>query len=218
MDDDDSIRRQRLDRDRVFRAAVDLADARGVTALTMRSLAASLGVKPMSLYHHVANKEAILDGIVDAVFAEVSLPTLDAPWRQAIDSRLRSARQVLLRHPWAVPLMESRTSPGPATLRQHEATLAVLRGAGFSVPATAHAYALLDAYLYGSVLQESALPFDDADSASEAAGSMLSALSPGDYPYLTEIATEHVLEPGYDFGDEFGFGLELILDGLERLL
>lgn len=210
-------RRQPLDRDRVLRAAVDLADGRGLAALTIRSLAEALGVRPMSLYHHVPNKEAILDGIVDAVFAEVHLPSTDVPWRQAVTERHRSARQVLLRHPWAVPLMESRSSPGVSTLRQHEATLEVLRGGGFSVPAAAHAYALLDAYLYGSVLQQTALPFDDQETAGEVATSMMSAFSPGDYPRLVEIATQHVLQPEYDFGDEFEFGLELILDGLERL-
>ncbi|MDI3331052.1 MAG: TetR/AcrR family transcriptional regulator [Micrococcus sp.] len=202
----------------MLRSAVELADAQGLAALTIRSLARALGVKPMSIYHHVANKEAILDGIVDAVFGEIHVPSTHVPWREAITARLGSAREVLLSHPWAVPLMESRSSPGPATLRQHEATLAVLRGAGFPLPAAAHAYALLDAYLYGSVLQASALPFDDADSAAEVAGSMMTAFSAGQYPHLVEIATQHVLQPGYSFGDEFGFGLELILDGLERLL
>ncbi|MFC7402299.1 TetR/AcrR family transcriptional regulator [Citricoccus sp. GCM10030269] len=207
-----------LSRDRIRSHALELADTRGLTALTIRTLAASLGTKPMSVYHYVSGKEQILDWIVDAVFAEISDPTPNQPWRPALSARYHSARQTLLRHPWAVPLMESRRSPGPSTLRHHEATLEVLRSSGFSVPQAAHAYALLDAYLYGSVLQESALPLNDGGGIGEEMAAVADAFSPEQLPRLREMATEHILRPGYDFGEEFGFGLELILDGLERLL
>ncbi|MCE6994707.1 TetR/AcrR family transcriptional regulator [Saccharothrix sp. S26] len=203
-----------LSRDRVLRAAVAIADAGGIAALTMRSLADALGVKPMSLYHHVANKDEILDGIVDVVFSRIDLPTPGGDWRHEMVKRANSAREVLRRHPWAIGLLESRTAPGPATLRHHDATIGTLRRAGFSVAMTAHAYALLDSYVYGFAVQEAALPFNSPDSAAEVTGSILAHLSPADYPHLVEMATEHVLRPGNDFADEFGFGLDVILDAL----
>ena len=205
-----------LTRERVLRAAMDLADAEGLGALTMRALAERLGVKPMALYHHVANKEEILDGIVDVVFAEIELPTADGDWREAMRRRAASARDVLGRHPWAIALMESRTSPGPATLRHHDTVLGIFRGAGFSIALTAHAYALLDSYVYGFALQEAMLPIHGSDAASEVAESIMERFATGEYPHMVELATEHVMRPGYDFGDEFGFGLELILDGLAQ--
>jgi AcrR family transcriptional regulator len=203
-----------LSRERVLRAAVGIADAGGVGSLTIRSLAQELGVKPMSVYYHVANKDEILDGIVDLVFAEIELPSAGGDWRSELRRRANSARQVLRRHPWAIGLMESRTSPGPATLRHHDATIGTLRAAGFSVEMTAHAYALLDSYVYGFALQEASLPFDTPDTVAEVAGPMMERFPPGAYPHLVELATEHVLRPGYDFGDEFEFGLTLILDAL----
>jgi AcrR family transcriptional regulator len=210
--------RVRLTRERVLRGAVAVADHGGIAALTIRTLAAELGVKPMAVYHHVANKEEILDGIVDLVFGEIELPAVGGDWRTEISRRAHSARQVLRRHPWALPLLESRTSPGPANLRHHDAVLGTLRGAGFSRPLTAHAYALLDAYVYGFAVQESSLPFEGPDSVGDVAGPIVELMSTGDYPHLVEMATEHYVQPGYDFGDEFGFGLELLLDGLaERL-
>ena len=205
-----------LTRERVLRAAMDLADAEGLGALTMRALAERLGVKPMALYHHVANKEEILDGIVDVVFAEIELPTADGDWRDAMRRRAASAREVLGRHPWAIALMESRTSPGPATLRHHDTVLGIFRGAGFSIALTAHAYALLDSYVYGFALQEAMLPIHGSDAASEVAESIMERFATGEYPHMVELATEHVMRPGYDFGHEFGFGLELILDGLAQ--
>ncbi|MEU4392038.1 TetR/AcrR family transcriptional regulator C-terminal domain-containing protein [Kribbella sp. NPDC023855] len=206
--------RTQLSRDAVLRAAVAVADGGGLGGLTIRSLAVQLDVKPMSVYHYVANKNEILDGIVDLVFAEIDLPSPDGEWRAEITKRAHSARQVLRRHPWAIALMESRTSPGPATLRHHDANIGTLRGAGFSVAMTAHAYALIDAYVYGFALQETSLPFEGTDGAAEVAGAMMEQFTSGQYPHLTELATEHVLQPGYDFGDEFDFGLGLILDGL----
>ncbi|MPV90396.1 TetR family transcriptional regulator, partial [Georgenia ruanii] len=201
----------------VLGCAVALADAKGLGALTMRSLAQELGVKPMSLYHHVANKDAILDGIVDMVFAEMELPSPGGDWRAELARRATSARGVLRRHPWAIALMESRAVPGPANLRHHDAVLGTLRKAGFSVPMTAHAYALLDAYVYGFAVQEAALPFGP-DSPPDVTASIAAQISPDDYPHLVELATTHAMQPGYDFGDEFKFGLGVILDALAAAL
>ena len=203
-----------LNRERVLRGAVAVADRSGIGALTMRSLAVELGVKPMSLYHYVAGKEEILDAIVDAVFSEIELPVAGDDWRAAMRLRARSARQVLRRHPWAIGLLESRTNPGPATLAHHDAVIGTFRRAGFSVPMAAHAFAVLDSYIYGFALQEATLPFEGPD-ASDVAEAILEQFSPDDFPYLAEMATEHVLQPGYDFGDEFEFGLDLILDALD---
>jgi AcrR family transcriptional regulator len=208
--------RTRLSRERVLRAAVAVADAGGIGSLTIRSLAQELGVKPMSVYHHVANKEEILDGIVDIVFSEIELPSVGGDWRSEMHRRASSARGVLRRHPWAIGLLESRTSPGPATLRHHDAVLGTLRGAGFSVEMTAHAYALIDSYVYGFALQEAALPFDGPETVAEVAEPMMEQFSTGDYPHLVEMATEYFIQPGYDFGNEFEFGLGMILDALTR--
>jgi AcrR family transcriptional regulator len=207
-----------LSRERVVEGAVAIADARGIAALTIRSLAEHLGVKPMSLYYYVANKSEILDAIVDVVFSEIELPTVEGDWRSEVRLRATSARHVLRRHSWAIGLLESRTSPGPATLRHHDAMLGTLRGAGFSIEMTAHAYALIDSYVYGFALQEAALPFEGPDTVAAVAGPMIEQFSTGQYPHLVELATEHVLRPGYDFGDEFDFGLTLILDGLNASL
>lgn len=214
----DADKRVPLSRERVLLGAIAVADAAGIGSLTMRSLAQELGVKPMSLYHHVANKDEILDGIIDVVFSEIELPPVDADWRSGMRHRAISARSVLARHPWATPLMESRTNPGPATLRHHDAVIATLRRAGFSIQMTAHAFSLLDSYIYGFAIQEAALPFDSPETVPEVAEAILAQFPTGEYPHLTELATEHVLQPGYDYGNEFEFGLDLILDGLERRL
>ena len=205
-----------LTRDRVLSAAIAIADRDGSSGLTIRALADGLGVKPMAIYHHLANKEEILDGIIDLVFEEIELPTLESDWKQTLRQRAISARRVLARHPWAIPLMESRANPGPHSLRHHDTVIGLLRGSGFSIAMTAHAYSILDSYVYGFALQEAvALPFDK-DTAPEMAKSFLSAFPADAYPHLTELATEHVLQPGYDYGDEFEYGLDLILDALER--
>jgi AcrR family transcriptional regulator len=208
--------RPRLSRERVLEAAMRVADEGGIDALTIRSLAQSLGVKPMSVYYYVANKDEILDGIVDLVFSQIELPKADGDWRAEIRRRAHSARRVLRAHPWAIGLMESRTSPGPATLRHHDVVIATLRGAGFSQALTAHAYALLDSYTYGFALQEVGLPFEGSDSVAEIAEPIMERFASGDYPHLTEMATDYYLQPGYDFGDEFEWGLDLILEALTR--
>jgi AcrR family transcriptional regulator len=203
-----------LSRERVLRGAVAVADAGGIGALTMRSLARELGVKPMSLYYYVAGKAEILDGIVDLVFSEIDLPSPGGDWQSQMRRRADSARRTLRCHPWAIGLMESRANPGPATLRHHESTLATLRRAGFSVGMTAHAYALLDSYIYGFALQEAALPFNP-QTATEATEAITEQFA-GEYPHLVEMATGHILRPGYDFSDEFEIGLTVILDALTR--
>ncbi|MFF4990801.1 TetR/AcrR family transcriptional regulator [Streptosporangium saharense] len=205
-----------LSRERVLHGALAVADAGGIGSLTIRSLAQALGVKPMSVYHHVANKDEILDGIVDLVFQEIELPSADGDWRSELRRRAESARRVLRRHPWALGLLESRTTPGPATLRHHNAVLGILRGAGFSVRMAAHAYALLDSYVYGFALQEASLPFDGPQSVTDVVEPMTQQAFADAYPHLVEMATEHVLKPGYDFGDEFDFGLDVILDALTQ--
>ena len=205
-----------LNKQRVLGAAVALADRGGVRSLSMRKLAHELGVEAMSLYHHVANKDDILDGIVDVVFSEIELPSGDADWKAAMRQRAISAREALLRHPWATGLMESRSTPGPATLRHHDAVLGILRTAGFSVELAAHAFSVLDSYIYGFALQEANLPFDTPEETAEVAQAIMAEFPADEYPHLTEMTVEHVLQPGYDYGNEFLFGLDLILDGLDR--
>ncbi|WP_405851301.1 TetR/AcrR family transcriptional regulator [Streptomyces sp. NBC_00090] len=203
-----------LSRERVIRTAVAVADEKGSAALTMRAIAEPLRVEAMSLYHHVAGREDILDGMVDAVFGEIDLPPRDTDWKSATRHRAVSARDALRRHPWAIGLMDSRSQPGPATLRHHDAVIGALRAGGFSVPMAAHAVSLIDSYLYGFVLQELSLPFKGAAELDEVAGAILRDMPADAYPHLTELATELVLRPGYDYADEFTFGLTLILDAL----
>jgi AcrR family transcriptional regulator len=211
-----SPQRVPVTRDRAVGSAIALADADGLTALTMRKLAGVLGVEAMSLYHHVANKEQLLDGMIDSVFGEIELPPTDVEWKTGMRQRCNSVREVLLRHPWAIGVMESRVSPGPSILRHHDAVLGCLRNGGFSVPMSAHAFALVDSYVYGFVLQEVNLPFNDANAVGELVEELLPQMSIEDYPHLIELTNEHIMKPGYRFGDEFAFGLDLILDGLGR--
>jgi AcrR family transcriptional regulator len=206
-----------LSRERVLQAALALADQGGIESLSMRKLGESLGVEAMSLYNHVANKGDLLDGMIDAVFREIDLPT-GPDWKATMRQRSTAVRAALSAHPWAVGLMESRTAPGPATLEHHDAVLGCLRRAGFSVQLAGHAYAALDSYIYGFALQEQGLPFDSAEQAAELAPMILAQFPPGRYPHLAEFTTEHVLQSGYRFSDEFEFGLDLILDGLEGSL
>lgn len=208
--------RQPLTPERVLQGAVDLADQIGVEALTMRRLADHLGVKPMSIYHHVPSKEKILDGMVDIIFDEIELPSGDLDWQAAIRRRCVSARSVLNRHPWAPPLMESRTSPGPATLTHHDAVIGCLRRSGLSFALTAHAYAVVDSYLYGFTLQEANLPFAGGEEIADLAEDLVAAVPVDAYPHLVEFTSAVALRPGYSFGDSFEYGLDLILDGLAR--
>jgi AcrR family transcriptional regulator len=205
-----------MNREQVVRAAVALADEVGIEALSMRRLGQALGVEAMSLYNHVAGKEALLDGMVDAVFAEIDLPA-GGDWKKSLRQRAISMRAALARHRWAVGLMESRTNPGATTLRQHDAVIGCLLAAGFSMELTAHAFAAVDSYVYGFALQEKGLPFDTPEQTAEMAQAMLAHFPVDEFPHLAAFTREHVMRPGYDFGAEFEFGLDLLLDGLERL-
>ena len=205
-----------LSRDRIVRTAAAFADEHGIEALSMRKLGQAAGVEAMSLYNHVAGKEDLLDGMIDLVFSEIDLPSAGEGWKSAMRRRALSIRAVLLRHRWAVGLMESRTSPGAATLRHHDAVLGCLRGAGFSLDLAAHAYAALDSYSYGFALQERGLPFDTPAEAAALAQVMVAQFPADTYPHLAEFTFGHVLQPGYDFGGEYEYGLSLILDGLEK--
>ena len=210
--------RPRLTRERVIQAALSVADSGGLGSLTIRSLAKELGAKPMSVYYHVANKDDILAALVDIVFSEIQLPVPGGDWRSEMRKRASSAREVLGRHRWAIGLLESRTDPGPANLRHHDTVIATLQTAGFSAELIAHAYALIDSYVYGSALQEAALPFQGPERDGDVMKSIMEQMPADEYPHLVHMATSYYLRPGYDFGDEFGFGLDLILDGIERML
>jgi AcrR family transcriptional regulator len=209
--------RSPLSRERVLLAAVAFADEHGIASLSMRRLGDVLGVEAMSLYNHVANKDQLLDGMVDLVFGEIDLSVEGADWKAAMRERAQSARQALGRHPWAIALMSTRTSPGPATLRHHDAVIGSLRAAGFSINLAAHAFSVLDSYIYGFALQEATLPLGEtAEDTAEVARMMMAQVPADEFPHLREFTVEHILQPGYDYGDEFGFGLDLILDGLEK--
>ncbi|MGH1487979.1 MAG: TetR/AcrR family transcriptional regulator [Acidimicrobiales bacterium] len=207
--------KQRLTAERVIDGAMGLADEIGTAGLTIRKLADHLDTKPMTIYHHVAGKEAILDGIVDRVFAQIDKPPTDLGWKAAMRHRCISAREILGNHPWAAPLMESRVHPGPETLSHHDAVLGCLRCGGLSWQMTGHAYALLDAFVYGFALQEAAIPATGGEEMEELAESVIEPMPEGLYPNLIEFTIEHVLQPGYDFRQEFEYGLDLILDALE---
>jgi len=216
MSTPDASPRRRLSRHQVLLAAIALADAAGIDTLTMRRLGDAVGVEAMSLYNHVANKDDLLDGMIDLVFAEIELPSSDEDWRSAMRRRAFSVRQTLSRHRWAIGLMESRSSPGPATLRHHDTVLGCLRRAGFSVELAAHAFSALDSYIYGFALQERNLPFDTPEETAELAQAIMAQVPADEYPHLAALTLEHVLQPGYDYGEEFEYGLDLLLDGLER--
>jgi AcrR family transcriptional regulator len=205
-----------LSQERVLQAGVALADERGLEALTMRALGEELGIEAMSLYYYVANKEELLDGMVEVVFSEIELPTTDVDWKTAMRRRAISTREALARHRWAVGLLESSMRPGPANFRLHNAVLGCLREAGFSVENAVHAYSVQDAYIYGFALQEKSMPVETPEQLAEAAGGLRRQFTADEYPHIAETIDEHVTK-GYDFADEFEFGLDLILDGLERL-
>jgi AcrR family transcriptional regulator len=205
-----------LSRERVLRAAIAFADANGIESLSMRKLGQELGVEAMSLYKHVANKDDMLDGMVDVVFGEIDLPSDGVHWREAMRQRATSARQALSRHPWAIGLTESRMKPGPANLRHHDSVIGCLRESGFSIEMAIHAYSALDNYIFGFALQEKSLPFDTSDQVGEVAEIILSQFPADKYPYLAESVVEHITKSGWEYSDEFEFGLDLILDGLEK--
>jgi len=204
--------------ERVLGVALTVADAEGIEAVTMRRLARELGVEAASLYHHVRGKDEILDGLVDLVAAEIEPPSPAADWRSAISQRGHSTRACLRRHPWAVSLMASRTTPGPATLRLLETGIRCFREGGFSVLSAAHAISVVDSYVHGFVLQEVNLPFRDEAELAAMTQAIMESFPASQFPYLFEMTVEHVLEPGYDYGQEFDSGLEVVLDGVAGLL
>ncbi len=212
----ETARRPRLTRARVLAGALELADQIGVEAFTMRKLADVLEVKPMSIYHHVPSKEEIIDGIVDLVFGEIDLPPDDLDWRAAVRIRCQSAREVLNRHPWAPPYLEGRTTPGPASLGHHDAMLGCFRR-GLPIDLVAHAYAIIDSYVYGFALQEASLPFGGGEGIADLADDLIEAMPADVYPNLVEFTRAVVVQPGYSFGSSFEFGLDLILDGLQTI-
>ena len=211
----------------MLQAAVALAARDGIESLTMRKLADELGAGAMSLYHYVANKERLLDEMIDIVFSEIELPSLELEWKTAMRRRAISTREALNRHRWAVGLMESRKSPGPASIRLHNAVLGCLREGGFPIEMTIQAYSVQDAYIYGFALQEKNLPFENAEESAavaeeqarqfaELAQEQQGAALAEQFPYLAEVVAGHVAEVGYDFTAAFEYGLDLILDALDK--
>ena len=206
-----------LTREKILRVAVSLADRRGIEALSMRELGRLLGVEAMSLYNHVANKDDLLGGMVDVVIGEIELPALEVDWREAMQSRAFSAREAFKRHPWAPILIDSRVSGGPGRLRYFEAVLGVLRQAGFTVELAGRAFSLIDSYIYGFGRQSLHMASGDGGDV-PAAEAFLRAFPAEEFPYLAEMAAASASRPGYDEAADFEFGLNLILDGLQRVL
>ncbi len=210
-------KRTPLSRQRALQAAIELADTKGIDALSMRNLASQLGVVPMALYRHVANKEDLLNGMVETVYSEVDTPT-GADWRATMRQRAIAMREALRRHPWAVELMETN-SPGPANLEYHNAGIGCLRAqAGMSVRTAIDAYNLLDSYLYGFALQERILP-SDIPATAQTRREDLARTDPSlasRFPYLIEVV-EELGASGYDHSRQFERGLELVLDGIDQL-
>jgi AcrR family transcriptional regulator len=210
---------EQLNEERVLRTAVALADRHGLEWLSMRKLADELGVSPMSPYYYVPNKDRLIDGMVDIVFSEIEPPSLELDWKEAMRRRAVSTRAALSRHRWAVGQMEGRTTHGPANLRLHDACLGCLRAAGFSLEMTVHAYSVQDSYIYGFALQETDMSPETADDFAAEAQRQMEAYAEvlADYPNLVEVVGGHVAQAGYDYDTEFLFGLDLILDGLDKL-
>ena len=209
-------RREGLSRSQVVDAAMTIADERGLAALSMRKVGDAIGVEAMSLYHHVANKDDLLDAMVERVYAEIEVPVDASSWREAMRDRALSTREAFRRHPWAVAVLESRTRPGPENLRHHDAVLGVLRRAGFPVELAGHAYALLDSVIFGFAIQEASLPFDAEAGATDMARSLSDDGLLDQFPHLSEFIAERALSRNYAFADEFIWSLDQVLDALER--
>jgi AcrR family transcriptional regulator len=209
-------KRTALTRDRIVLAAVRVADRGGLSGVSMRTVGRELGVEAMSLYHHIAGKDDLIDELADWVFTHIQMPTPDQPWRPALIGKATSARSMLTRHPWALGLIESRRNPGPALLRHHDAVLGCLRANGFPIVLATHAFSAVDAYVFGFVLSELNLPIEPGESAEEFVRGI--ELMTEAYPNLAEMLAEQVMGKNYSYADEFDYGLELILDGLEERL
>jgi len=207
-----------LSRERVLRAAVGLADERGIESLSMRELGRRLGVEAMSLYNHVANKDDILDGMVDLVVSEIDLPSGAVDWRQAMRVRAISAQAAFSRHPWASGLIDSRESSGPARLHYFDWVVGTLRRAGFTIEMAARAFSVLDSYIYGFGRQQLNMSAGRDIEPEEMGEAFLRAIPADEYPYLREMVVDYAMNSSYDESADFEFGLDLILDGLQRLL
>tara|TARA_R110002096_G_scaffold15470_2_gene53835 strand:- start:1108 stop:1791 length:684 start_codon:yes stop_codon:yes gene_type:complete len=210
-----------LTTDRVLAKAVDLADQHGIDALSMRKLGLALGVEAMSLYNHVANKDEILDGIVDRVVGEIEIPTNETDWKMAMRQRAISAHEVFLRHPWVTTLIESRIKMSPVRVRYFDATIGALRAGGFPIGLAYHAFLTLDSYIYGFTLHEVSWQFEPEER-QDVAADLGSQVSPEEYPHIAEMM-HFILSPDNardqaGYVSEFEFGLNLILDGLEERL
>lgn len=208
--------REPLSPARIIDAAVRVADANDLGGVSMRSVGAELGVEAMSLYHHVANKQALLDGLTEWVFAQMGVPPQGEPWREAMIAHARSMRGVLVAHPWALTLMNSQTDPAVGELRQYDAVLGVLRAAGFPTRLAAHTVSVLDAYVYGFALTERNLPVEPGADVTDLAREI--APPADEYPHLAELVAYMVQADGYVYADEFEYGLDVMLDGIERRL
>lgn len=201
--------------ERIVEAAAAVADRAGLHGVSMRSVGRELGVEAMSLYHHVADKEALLDRLADWLMAQIEHPRRDGEWRTGLRTRAHSARAVLGAHPWGTGLLESRATPGLPLLEGHEAVLATLRANGFSVALAGHAFSVLDAYVYGFVGSEQQLPFAPGEAEAQIDRMQI----PADrFPAMAEFVAELVAGRDYRYGDEFEWGLELLLDGLAARL
>jgi AcrR family transcriptional regulator len=205
-------RKPKVSREQVLDAALALADESGLGAVTMASVGARLGVEAMSLYRHIGNKEEMLDGLVDRVFAEIEVPADASDWHDAMRRRAVSAHAALQRHPWAIGLMESRTQPGPATLGHHDAMLALLFRAGFDGRRATRVYNLLDSYIYGFALQEATLPFSSPAEMEALSDQVLAAMA-GAYPNLARVQQD-LVGSGFAYADEFEAGLDIIMGAL----
>lgn len=206
--------RQPLTRERIVGAASDVADKGGAAAVTMRSVAKELDVEAMSLYHHVAGKDALIDGLAEHVFTQIHLPDPSTPWRAALTARAKSAREVLTRHPWGLGLIESRRNPPASMIRHYDTMLGILRAGGFSVRDAVHAYSVVDSYVFGFVVTEINLPMASGETAADFATDL--DITQETFPHLAEMLTG--IGPDFTFADEFPFGLDLILDALESRL
>ncbi|MEM8808363.1 MAG: TetR/AcrR family transcriptional regulator C-terminal domain-containing protein [Cyanobacteria bacterium P01_G01_bin.38] len=212
--DSEAVPQIPLSRERVLHAAVRLADAGGIEALSMRKLAQELGVKAMSLYNHVANKDDLVDGMVDIVASEIEVPDLSIDWTTAMRRRATSAYEVLLRHPWSTLALVSRVNVGPAMLRYVDATLGCLIEAGFSLEMADHAWNAIDSHIYGFTLQALNFPFEPEEY-SVVARDSVSQIPADQYPYLNKL-THPVMAGDYNGLHDFEWGLDLILEGLEK--
>ncbi|WP_435300188.1 TetR/AcrR family transcriptional regulator C-terminal domain-containing protein [Timonella sp. A28] len=211
------LKKGTLNRALIVAAAIHIADDLGVERVTMRAVATSVGVEAMSLYNHVSNRADLLDAMIDTVIAEIKLPPENEEWTQGLRNIAQSTRTVLRQHSWATGMIDSRSKPGFATLRHHNQILGMLRRSGFSTTMAIHALAVLDSYVYGSVLQENALQLDHLGDQKTAAIELLKQLPVDEYPYLAEVAQERATlgDSAPNTDDEFNFGLELIVQGLK---